>query len=120
MNKNMHDNQPARSDRLLRADEVAERLSICLSLAYQKMQSGEIRTVRMGRSVRVRLVDLEEYIQRCLSSEQPASPEEPRRYSQNARSGIQSTTNRRTLTAHSTGYAESPFLDSVHRSQGNG
>lgn len=52
---------------LLRADEVAQRLNISRSLAYQLMQRGEIPTVRFGGSVRVRESDLGAYVQRSWS-----------------------------------------------------
>jgi excisionase family DNA binding protein len=48
--------------RLLKASEVAEMLQLSRSKAYQLMQQGEIPTVRMGRTVRVKRSDLEEYI----------------------------------------------------------
>jgi excisionase family DNA binding protein len=47
---------------LLRAVEVAKRLNISRSLAYQLMQSGEIPTVRIRKLVRVYEPDLEQYI----------------------------------------------------------
>ena len=58
---------PVSSARLLRANEVAQRLCISRSLAYQLMQRGEIPTVRFGSSVRVREHDLEEYMNRHWS-----------------------------------------------------
>ena len=53
--------------KLLRANEVAQRLNISRTLAYQLMQRGEIPTVRFGSSVRVRELDLEEYMNRHWS-----------------------------------------------------
>ncbi len=52
---------------LLKANEVAGRLAISRSLAYQLMLRGDIPTVRFGGIVRVRDCDLEEYIQRGWS-----------------------------------------------------
>lgn len=49
-------------DRLLTADEVAERLSIGLSTAYLLLQRGELPSVRIGRSVRVRPEDLRRFV----------------------------------------------------------
>jgi len=49
-------------NKLLRADEVAEILNISKAFAYQLMQTGELPTVHLGRSVRVRPSDLEEVI----------------------------------------------------------
>jgi excisionase family DNA binding protein len=48
---------------LLTAEQVAEILQISRSFAYALMRRGEIPTVRMGRSVRVRPQDLEKYIE---------------------------------------------------------
>lgn len=50
------------SDSLLRAGEVANRLNISRSLAYRLMQLGEIPTIKISKSIRVRMTDLEEYI----------------------------------------------------------
>lgn len=52
---------------LLRASDVAKVLNISAAMAYKLMQSGDIPTVRMSRSVRVRQEDLDEYIIRCWS-----------------------------------------------------
>jgi excisionase family DNA binding protein len=48
--------------RLLNGDDVARILNISKAFAYQLMRQGEIRTVRMGRAVRVRMEDLTQYI----------------------------------------------------------
>jgi len=51
------------SNNLLRAIDVAQRLNISRSLAYQLMQSGEIPTVRIrNKIVRVFEPDLDQYI----------------------------------------------------------
>ena len=52
---------------LLRATEVARILNISRAMAYQLMQRGEIRTVRIGAARRVRREDLQRYIQENLS-----------------------------------------------------
>jgi|APFre7841882724_1041349.scaffolds.fasta_scaffold27165_1 excisionase family DNA binding protein len=54
-------------DRLLRASEVAEKLNISRSLAYKLLQCGEIPTVRIYKSVRVKQSDVDEYIRRQWS-----------------------------------------------------
>jgi excisionase family DNA binding protein len=54
-------------DRLLRAIEVATKLNISRSLAYQLMRTGEIPTVRIFKSVRVKQSDVDEYIRRQWS-----------------------------------------------------
>ncbi len=53
--------------RLLRATEVAARLSICRASAYQLIKKGVIPSVRFNNIVRVREVDLNEFIQRSWS-----------------------------------------------------
>ena len=47
---------------LLKAAEVAQILNISMGLAYRLMQSGELPSVRFGRSVRVQPADLEQFI----------------------------------------------------------
>ena len=54
--------------KLLKAQEVAELLSVSRSFAYELMQSGQLPTVQLGRAVRVRPEDLEEFIQSNLTS----------------------------------------------------
>jgi excisionase family DNA binding protein len=48
--------------RLLRIEEVAERLAVSRSMAWKLVTGGELRSVRIGRAVRVRPADLEAYI----------------------------------------------------------
>ena len=48
--------------RLLRLDEVAGQLSISKSMAWKLVACGQIRSVRIGRAVRVRPADLDEYV----------------------------------------------------------
>jgi excisionase family DNA binding protein len=48
--------------RLLKSDEVAKVLQISRSMAYALMKRGDIPTVRISTSVRVRPEDLEKYI----------------------------------------------------------
>ncbi len=49
-------------DRLLTSSDVAALLNISKSMAYTLMQRGDLRVVRIGRSVRVRPDDLDEFI----------------------------------------------------------
>jgi len=49
--------------KLLKANEVAELLSVSRSFAYSLMQNGQLPTVQLGRAVRVRPEDLDEFIQ---------------------------------------------------------
>ena len=48
--------------RLLRVDEVAHRLSVSRSMAWKMIAHGGMRLFRIGRAVRVRPQDLEEYL----------------------------------------------------------
>ncbi len=48
--------------RLLRGEEVAQILNCSRAFAFRLMRQGKIRTVRMGRAVRVRKQDLEAFI----------------------------------------------------------
>lgn len=48
--------------RLLRIDEVAERLAVSRSMAWKLVTYGQLPSLRIGRSVRVRPADLEGYI----------------------------------------------------------
>ena len=47
---------------LLKAVQVAEYLNISRAMAYRLMQQGDIRTVRISGSRRVRVEDLKNYI----------------------------------------------------------
>jgi excisionase family DNA binding protein len=55
-------NQTISSGRLLKAQDVAAILNVSRSFAYALMQSGQLPSVRLGRSIRVRPSDLEDYI----------------------------------------------------------
>jgi excisionase family DNA binding protein len=48
--------------RLLRIEDVAERLSISRSMAWKLVAYGQIKCLRIGRAVRVRPQDLEDYL----------------------------------------------------------
>jgi excisionase family DNA binding protein len=52
---------------LLTAQDIAKSLQISEAMAYLLMQRGQIRTVKIGRSVRVRPIDLELFIQASLA-----------------------------------------------------
>ncbi|MES2210084.1 MAG: helix-turn-helix domain-containing protein [Chloroflexota bacterium] len=47
---------------LLRIRTVAERLTVSRSMAWKLIDSGVLRSVRIGRAVRVRPQDLEAYL----------------------------------------------------------
>ena len=55
---------PPYMSKLLKVDEVAEQLNISKSFAYSLMKTGQLPSVRLGRSVRVHPRDLKEYIER--------------------------------------------------------
>jgi excisionase family DNA binding protein len=60
--------------RLLKSDEVAEILQVSKAHAYVLMKRGEIPTVWIGKIVRVRLEDLERYInEKATQNEAPFS-----------------------------------------------
>ncbi len=48
--------------RLLRIEEIADRLSVSRSMAWKLIALGQLRSVRIGRAVRVRPQDLEDYV----------------------------------------------------------
>ena len=50
------------SGRLLRIEAVAKRLSVSRSMAWKLIDSGVLRSVRIGRAVRVLPADLEDYL----------------------------------------------------------
>jgi excisionase family DNA binding protein len=53
------------SSRLLRIEDIAERLSVSRSMAWKLIAIGQLRAIRIGRAVRVRPADLEAYIERA-------------------------------------------------------
>lgn len=68
-NKQILDQSIYPSDRLLIASEVAFILHISRSRAYGLMACGAIRNIHIGRSRRVRPIDLEQYIRSNIYSE---------------------------------------------------
>lgn len=48
--------------RLLRIEDVADRLAVSRSMAWKLIAIGQLRSIRIGRSVRVRPADLEAYM----------------------------------------------------------
>ncbi len=55
---------------MLRAPEVASILNISRSHAYRLIRDGRIPSIRMGRAVRVRKVDLDQFLRNVLSTNQ--------------------------------------------------
>ena len=64
-----HDNDQIlpKAGKLLKVKEVAEKLQVSRSLAYQMTRRGEIPTIRFGSAVRVQQSDLEEFIKHRIS-----------------------------------------------------
>jgi excisionase family DNA binding protein len=64
----LKDSAPAQpfseTGRLLKANEIAKILQISRSTAYQMMLRNDIPTVHIGKAVRVRRSDLDEFINR--------------------------------------------------------
>jgi excisionase family DNA binding protein len=58
-------NTENKSSKLLKAIDVARRLNISRSLAYQLMESGELPAIKIRKLLRVTDTDLEEYILKC-------------------------------------------------------
>jgi excisionase family DNA binding protein len=52
------------SRRLLRIEDIADRLAVSRSMAHKLIATRQLRSVRIGRAVRVRPEDLEEYLGR--------------------------------------------------------
>ncbi len=48
--------------RLLRIEDIADRLAVSRSMAWKLIAIGALRSVRIGRAVRVRPADLEAYL----------------------------------------------------------
>ena len=48
--------------RLLRIEQIADRLSVSRSMAWKLIDLGHLRSVRIGRAVRVRPQDLDDYL----------------------------------------------------------
>ncbi len=54
---------------LLSVEEVCEELGMGKTWVYRRLRSGEIPSVKLGRSIKVRRDELEEYLQRHRYSE---------------------------------------------------
>jgi len=59
--------------RLLNAQDVAVALNMGLSTVYMLVERGELPSIRIGRSVRIRLDDLEKFIE--SKAQRPATIE---------------------------------------------
>jgi excisionase family DNA binding protein len=64
-------------DELLKSREVTRRLGIAYSTLLKKVKNGEIPCVRLGKHLRFRREDIEQYIGAPLPSQQAAPKPEP-------------------------------------------
>lgn len=53
---------------LLRLPEVAERLQVSMPTVRRMVKDGRIKSVRVGRVIRVRPIDLESYIRTSINA----------------------------------------------------
>ncbi len=60
----MPESQDGRSLELLSIAEVCKALGMGKSWTYRRIRSGEIPSVKLGRSIKIRRGDLEEYLER--------------------------------------------------------
>lgn len=58
---------------LLRCEEVAKRLGLCRSKVYAMAASGELPSVRVGRSVRIPIRALEAWVEKQTKNLEQAS-----------------------------------------------
>lgn len=65
--------------RLLKSDEVAQILKISRAMAYKLMQRGEIPSIKIGSAVRIRVEDLEKYVEQKVAQNVPFSGEKLRK-----------------------------------------
>ena len=67
--KGQETSQASRTE-LLSIEEVCQALGMGKSFAYKRIKNGEIPSIRLGRSIKVKRQDLEEYLesQRHLST----------------------------------------------------
>jgi excisionase family DNA binding protein len=54
--------EEAKPARLLRLEDVADRLAVSRSMAHKLIATGALRSVRIGRALRIRPADLEAFI----------------------------------------------------------
>jgi excisionase family DNA binding protein len=55
--------EDGRGPQLLSIDEVCQTLGMGKSWTYRRVKSGEIPSVKLGRSIKVKREDLEEYLE---------------------------------------------------------
>jgi excisionase family DNA binding protein len=71
--QNISDNNPKKyaPNQLLRAAEVAKVLDISKPEAYKLIRDKELPVVRIGRLVRVKFLDLDNFIEKNLNNKDP-------------------------------------------------
>lgn len=60
--------RPSDSNRLLKVEEAAERLALSRARVYELLSAGEVESVTIGRSRRIRLGALDDYVTRLSES----------------------------------------------------
>jgi excisionase family DNA binding protein len=55
--------EPVHTTRLLRIEDVADRLAVSRSMAWKLVAQGDIRSIRIGRAVRIRPADLDAFVE---------------------------------------------------------
>lgn len=65
--------KPVESPLLLRAEEAAYLANLGRSTIFKILASGEIPTVRVGRAVRIRRIDLERWIEQRAGTDRPSA-----------------------------------------------
>ena len=63
----LNNNPQSNIEKLLNVSEVAEILNVSKAFVYKLVGTGELRSVKIGTAIRVRGVDLDNYILHCLS-----------------------------------------------------
>ena len=58
----------SKEEKLLKANDVARILNISRAMTYRLIQQGEIPVIRIRHAVRVKLSDLESFINNCRST----------------------------------------------------
>ena len=53
---------------LLKIGEVAQFLSVSTSCIYKKAERGEIKSIKIGTSLRFKKQDIEEYVEKCANT----------------------------------------------------
>jgi excisionase family DNA binding protein len=57
------------AEELLRIEEVARRLAISRSRVYEMLDRGEIRALKLGKSRRVRVAEVDDFVERTAAAQ---------------------------------------------------